>query len=174
MKYIPQRHTQNSGPFLRDSGTVGIQSLDSEVGQALVELALVLPLFFLLLFGAAEFAFLAYASIEVSNAARAGVAYGAQSHITASDFSGMQTAALSDGSNVAALSATATNFCACSSAPSSQVACSTALIVCSPEPTHPVEFVQVNTTATVNPPFHIAGLPQLFTLQGQAIMRVEQ
>lgn len=44
----------------------------SEHGQALVEMALVLPLFLLLLFGVVEMGRIGYAYITVSNAARAG------------------------------------------------------------------------------------------------------
>jgi Flp pilus assembly protein TadG len=43
-----------------------------EHGQALVEMALVLPLLFLLLFGVIEMGRIGYAYITVSNAARAG------------------------------------------------------------------------------------------------------
>lgn len=43
-----------------------------ENGQALVEMALVLPLFFLLLFGVIEMGRIGYAYITVSNASRAG------------------------------------------------------------------------------------------------------
>lgn len=43
-----------------------------EQGQALVEMALVLPLFFLLLFGVIEMGRVGYAYITVSNAAQAG------------------------------------------------------------------------------------------------------
>ncbi|MGO8720236.1 MAG: TadE/TadG family type IV pilus assembly protein [Acidobacteriaceae bacterium] len=146
----------------------------NDVGQALVELALVFPIFILLLIGAAEFGRLAYAAIEVTNAARAGVAYGAQSHITASDYTGMQTAATRDSANLTGVTATATNFCACSSAPSTQVSCTTVIASCSPAPLHSLEYVQVNTSATVDPLFYYPGLPKTFTLTGQAIMRVEQ
>ena len=53
--------------------------------------SLPLPWCFLLvpiLIGSAEFARAAYAYIEVSNAARAAVAYGAQTHATALDTAG--------------------------------------------------------------------------------------
>lgn len=43
-----------------------------EHGQALVEMAIVLPLFFLLLFGVVEMGRIGYSYITVSNAARAG------------------------------------------------------------------------------------------------------
>ena len=42
-------------------------------GQALIELALVLPLFILLLFGLIEMSILGYSYISVNNAARSGV-----------------------------------------------------------------------------------------------------
>jgi Flp pilus assembly protein TadG len=142
-----------------------------DVGQALIELALALPIYILLLLGSAEFALLAYASIEVSNAARAGVAYGAQSAATAADIAGMETAATNDGSNVAGLSATASQFCSCSSAAATQVACATAPTTCASS--RVLNYVQVNTTAAVSPPIRLPGLPITFTLRGQAIMRVE-
>lgn len=44
-----------------------------EQGQAMVELALVLPLFFLLLFGVVEMGRVGFAYVTVSNAARSGV-----------------------------------------------------------------------------------------------------
>lgn len=44
-----------------------------EQGQALVEMALVIPLFFLLLFGVIEMGRIGFAYVSVSNASRAGV-----------------------------------------------------------------------------------------------------
>ncbi|MGC1782882.1 MAG: TadE/TadG family type IV pilus assembly protein [Acidobacteriaceae bacterium] len=139
-----------------------------ESGQALVELAFTLPLLALLLLGAGEFARLAYAAIETSNAARAGVQYGAQNHVTASDFAGMQIAATDDGTDVPQIVATATHFCGCANGTVSTCAsgdCTGSRII---------EYVQVNTTATVDPLIHVPGLPTTFTLNGQAIMRVWQ
>jgi Flp pilus assembly protein TadG len=143
-------------------------AMGGDLGHALVELSLVFPILVLLLVGAAEFGSMAYATIEVSNAAHAGVQYGAQNHATASDNAGMQAAALDDGPNVTGLAATATHFCGCSNgAASSCLAtdCAGARIL---------EYVQVNTTATVSPVMYYPGLPRTFTLRGQAIMRVEQ
>jgi Flp pilus assembly protein TadG len=141
------------------------------VGQAMVELALLLPIFFLLIIGAAEFGRLAYAAIEVANAARAGAAYGAQNHITASDTANIQLAATTDGSNIANITATSTNFCSCSTGGS--VSCTNALAAC-PSPAHIIEYVQVNTTASISPIFNYPGISKIFTVSGQAIMRVEQ
>jgi len=169
----------NSNCDGKDRGTVmpaGRRVMRGDIGQALVELALIFPVFILLLVGAAEFGRLAYAAIEVTDAARAGVAYGAQSHITASDTTGMQTAATQNAPDVTGISAVATNFCACSTAPTAQNSCTSAAVTtsCSTAPAHSEEFVQVKTSAAVNTVFHYPGLPTLYTMTGQAIMRVEQ
>lgn len=140
----------------------------AESGQALVELALVAPLLCMVLIGLAEFGRFAYFAIEVSNAAHAGVQYGAQNHVTASDTAGMQTAALNDGSNVSGLTAAPSHFCQCSDGTASTCLatdCTTSRII---------EFVQVNTSATVSPMFSYPGISKSLTLTGQAIMRVEQ
>lgn len=143
----------------------------SDTGQSLVELALMFPIFILLLVGAAEFGRLAYAAIEVSNAARAGASYGSLSHITASDFPNIELAATTDAANLTGVTATATNFCACSTG--GTITCSTALTSC-PSPARIIEYVQVNTSASFDPLFHLPGIPTTFPLSGQAIMRVEQ
>jgi Flp pilus assembly protein TadG len=142
----------------------------SDAGNAIVELALLLPILVMLLVGVAELGRFAYMAIEVSNAARAGVQYGAENHVTASDTTGMQTAATTDGSNVRGISATAIHYCACASASGTAVACLPTSCTSSPI----IEYVQVNTTASVSPMFNYPGISNTLTLTGQAIMRVEQ
>lgn len=139
-----------------------------DTGQALVEVALTMPLFILLLIGAVEFGRVAYAAVEINNAARAGVQYGAQSHVTASDNAGMRQAAINDAPNVMGLTATPTHFCSCADGSASTCLatdCSGSRLI---------EHVQVNTSAVVDPLFHYPQLPPIFTLHGQAVMRVEQ
>jgi Flp pilus assembly protein TadG len=143
-------------------------SMRNTVGGAIVELALVVPIFSTLLLGAGEFARLAYAGIEVSNAARAGVAYGSQSSATASDIAGMELAATNDTPNISGMTATATQFWSCSNAPSTQ---SSSPPTCTTG-NHLLNYVQVKTTATVDAGIHVPGLPATYTLQGLAIMRV--
>jgi Flp pilus assembly protein TadG len=145
--------------------------LHHDSGHAFVELALVLPMFTVLLAGAADFARMAYAGIEVSNAARAGVQYGAQNRITAKDLAGMKQAAANDGPDVTTLVATANTSCVCTDGTS--ITCANAGTACI-APARILEYVQVNTSAAVTPLFHYPGLPTVFTLQGQATMRVEQ
>jgi Flp pilus assembly protein TadG len=143
----------------------------NDCGGAFVELALIMPMFTVLLAGAADFARLAYAGIEVSNAARAGVQYGAQNRITALDIAGMKLAATNDGPDVTSMNATATNSCVCTSGVT--ITCANAATACA-APARTLQYVQVNTTAAVSPLFHYPGLPATFNLQGQAKMRVEQ
>lgn len=143
-------------------------------GQSLLEMALVLPMLFVLLVGGAEFGRLAYGAIEAANAARAGVAYGAQGSTTAADITGMETAATNDGRDITTwatmgLSATASESCICSDGTSITCSSTTACIA----PAHVIQNVQVNTTATVDPLFRLPGLPTSYTLHAHATMRVQ-
>jgi Flp pilus assembly protein TadG len=148
-----------------------------DMGQAIVELALTVPVLLVLLVGAAEFGRLAYYAVEVSNAARAGAQYGAQSSITASDFTGMVTAAQRDAANVTltATGTTATALCACSDEPNPPTATSacSSTFSCSGS-ARIIEYVQVNTQATITPIFKYPGLSKTFIVSGQTILRVEQ
>lgn len=151
--------------FIRDRAK---RKVPGETGQALVELSLALPLLCIILIGLAEFGRFAYFAVEISNAAHAGAQYGAQNHVTASDSAGMQTAAINDGANVSGLTATATHFCVCADGTAS---------TCSPTDcsgSRIVEFVQVNTGASIGSMFNYPGLSRTLTLTGQAVMRVEQ
>ena len=149
----------------------GLGLLRRDCGQSLVELALVVPIFSVLLAGAADFARLAYAGIEVSSGARAGVQYGAQNRITALDIAGMKKAATNDASDVPSLVATASNSCVCSNG--TTITCANATTTCV-APARTIQYVQVNTSAAVSTLFQFPGVPATYTLQGQATMRVEQ
>jgi Flp pilus assembly protein TadG len=150
-------------------------------GQAFIELALVLPVFTILLVGIAEFGRLAYASIEISNAARAGVAYAAQTNTTASDTTNITLAAKQDAADFVAssLTATPTYACYCESSTgtmTSLASCTstnTNLTTCA-SPSRIAVFVQVNTSSPVATLFKFPGVASTFTLRGQATMRVQQ
>ncbi len=144
---------------------------DGDVGQALVEAALTLPLLFLILLGAAEFAWLAYNAIEVANAAKVGVAYGAQSGICG-DATGIQNAARADASDVTAtLTVTPSTAGVCSSGAACKGAGNTCLNTDCPSPDHIETILTVNTSATVNPLIHVTGLPLSYTLHGKAVQK---
>jgi hypothetical protein len=80
----------------------------------------------------------------------------------------MQQAALNDSLNISGLSATPTHFCKCGDGSASTCAATDCAS------SHIVLYVQVNTSAAVNPLIYVPGLPKSYTLRGQAIMRVEQ
>jgi Flp pilus assembly protein TadG len=140
-------------------------------GQGLVELAIVLPVLVLLLLGAAEYGRLSYAGVEVTNAAYAGAAYGSQNHATASDDTGMAAAATNEGANLAAMDAhwltsgVATQHLCASSYSATPSGCSGS---------SPIEYVKVNTQATVASLFNFPGFPSTYVLHGQALIRVRE
>ena len=136
--------------------------------SSVLELALLVPIFSAFVIGSAQFGLLCYTSIEVSQAARAGVAYGSQSSTTASDTTGMQTAATNAAPNIAGMTATASQFWVCSNSMSYHY---TAAPTCTTG-NHSIHYVQVNTSVAANPPFHLSEHPTSYTLTGLAIMRV--
>lgn len=139
-----------------------------ESGSALVETAAVLPLLITILIGGAELARVAYAAIEVSNAARAGAQYGAQNGFTASDTTGISNAAAADAANLSGLSTSSSYTCICSDGTSS---------TCQPTDCTNSKIEQtltVNTQASFNPLIRLPGLPTTYTLKGQAVQKCAQ
>jgi Flp pilus assembly protein TadG len=140
-------------------------ALGEESGQSLIEVAVSLPLLLTLLIGSAEFARLAYAAIEVSNAAKAGVQYGAQNSVTAGDTAGIQTAASNEAANLQNVTATGSKAYTCTdgSAYSAATQC-------------PSSFVEttltVTTSTTYDPLIHLPGFPGSMTLRGHAAQKV--
>lgn len=142
--------------------------LRTDAGQSLVEFAILTPVVLLLLVGAIEIGRLAYLSILVNNAARAGVSYGAQNLATAADNTGMQTAALNDGQNIAGLTAVASHYCTC--ADGSSASC----LATDCAGSHRLVYVQVNTTGLFRSLMGYPGFPASYTVNGKAVMRVAQ
>ncbi|HEV2484946.1 MAG TPA: TadE/TadG family type IV pilus assembly protein [Terracidiphilus sp.] len=150
-----------------------------ESGQALIELALSLPLLLLLLLGAAEFGRLAYMAIEVSDAAKAAAQYGAQNSTTASDSGGILLTAQKTAPYV---NSYCTNFTASAPNPPN----CTCMTNGTPNPSTPtsaactaacagyiVEVLQINTSATCNPLIHPNGFSAAgITLHGSAVQEV--
>jgi len=137
-------------------------------GQSSVELAVAVPLLMLLLLAGMDFARVFYMSSAVNSAARSGAQYGSQSVITAADAAGMIAAAKTDGSNLSALTATASQ---CTCATSTVVsACPTNYCTNAPQGT----FVTVNTSQVFTTLVTYPGIPSSTTLSGKAIMQVQQ
>jgi Flp pilus assembly protein TadG len=140
----------------------------NQCGQSLVETALAVSVCGVLMLGTAEFGRLAYAGIEISDAARSGVEYGSQSHATAADNPNMQIAASNSAPDISNLQTSATHFCKCADGTSSTCVttdCAGSRII---------EYVQVNTSATVSPLIYVPGLPKTYAISGLAVMRVVQ
>jgi hypothetical protein len=162
----------------RDGNCKAFGSARREDAQSLVELALVVPLFILLLVGSAELARVAWAAVLTSNAARAGAAWGAVNPANAGDATGgIEAAAAADGINLTGLTTTPRLTCACSSGAAIQRCITTALGVATalsdcPSPATITNYVRVNTSSTVTPLMHYPGLPRTFTVTGQSIMVV--
>jgi Flp pilus assembly protein TadG len=143
----------------------------SEEGASLIELALSMSFFTLLLLGAAELGIVIYASVEVSNGARAACQYGAMNGGTGApgsmDTAGMLNAANADAVNLPLTSPLtfSTGYPAASCTCSNGVGTST----CTPGdcPGAQIqETVTVKLQTTVNPGIHLPGLPTTFTLYG--------
>jgi Flp pilus assembly protein TadG len=133
-------------------------------GQAAVELALALPVLVVLLMIVGEFLRVYYTTIELNNAARAGVQYGIHSPANAADLQGMQQAALNDGSDTSGMTAVASMYCQCSDG--SSVSCGTAG-ACSDERV----YIEVDTAATFYTLTNWPGIPRSIALTGKAVMR---
>jgi len=150
----------------RDGNWKAFGSARREDAQSLVELALLLPLFILLLIGSAEFARFAWAAVLTSNAARAGAAWGAVNPANAGDATGgIEAAAAADSVNLTGLTTTPGLTCVCSNGNVIGNCFKTALSDC-PAPATITDYVTVNTTSTVSMFGHS------FTATGQSTMVV--
>ncbi|HLY43403.1 MAG TPA: TadE/TadG family type IV pilus assembly protein [Terracidiphilus sp.] len=143
----------------------------NESGQALVETCFSVPFILLVLLGAAELARAAYTAIEVSNAAKAAVQYGAQNTATAADLTGIQSAASNDAANLSSLKTTISTTGICSNGN----ACTGTAGTCKAtdcSTSHIETVLTVNTSTTFNSIIQIPGWSGSFNLQGQAVQKV--
>lgn len=140
----------------------------SDSGQALVEMAVILPVGLALLLGVAEVGRYANACIVVNHAARAGVQYAVQNRATASSNNQIIQAAKADAPNMVNLTVTPIHYCTCADGGSSTCAstdCSGSRII---------EYVKVDAETQMPSLFAYPGLPKSFTVKGEKIMRVSQ
>jgi Flp pilus assembly protein TadG len=161
---------------------------NDDSGAALIELALLTPLFLLLIFGAFELGRVAHYAVEVENAARAGASYGGENMGNAASSSTVIQAAQNDAPDLPSLQATPSAGCVCETlnltsgtptfSPSTgTVSCTDATITSctgtsSTVTKSVVSYVLVNTSATISPVFTVRGLPTSYTLHGYSAMRI--
>ena len=143
-----------------------------ESGTSLVEFALVAPVLILLLVGMIEIGRFAYYAILAANAARAGVAYGAQNVQTALDTTGIKNAVIADGQSLANWSAanaiTVKQLCSVNGGTPT----SPCLTGSSGPAAGTVYYVSVQVTGTFKSLLSYPGLPSSLPVSGNAIMRV--
>src|SRR5215469_3635309 len=86
----------------------------SESGQSMLELALCLPVFAILILGTAEIANIAWASVQLNNAAHAGAQFASHSRGFASDIAHIEAAAQNEAPKLTITIPTApTQTCSC-------------------------------------------------------------
>jgi Flp pilus assembly protein TadG len=164
-----------------------------QCGQALIEMAFVVPLLLLLALGVIEVGRYAYIAILVGNAARAGAAYGAQTKQASNDPTGIQNAAQYDfagstssnnspppptnGLAATTLTVTSTTACGCDSAGSiTTYGCNTAAGnpnpgVC-PTGSRWIVFVSVTAQGTFYSLFSYPGIPSSLAISRTASLPV--
>jgi Flp pilus assembly protein TadG len=132
-------------------------------GAALVELAVVIPILLLLVFGAVDFGRAYYVGLQVTNAAHAGAEYGS---LHPTDTAGITNAVKNIYPNLP--SPTVTYGCECSDGTSSIPFCSTKPTTCSG---NVVNWATVKTSTPYTPLIPWPGIPKSFTLSGAATVR---
>lgn len=142
-----------------------ISLLQDERGASLVELAVILPLFLLLLAGAVDFGRAYFLAVEIAGAARAGAEYGAQNP---TDTAGITKAVQVDAPDVAGLSVGTPSYgCECSDGTSFSSSCAA-----KPTCTYNVVYrVTVTVSATYTPIFPWPKIPSSMALSSTATMR---
>lgn len=135
-----------------------------EAGSSLVELALLLPIFLVLLVGAVDIGRVYYVAIEVRAAAQAGAIYGIENP---GDTIGMQDASLAGRSSLSGLSINATYGCECSDGSNTTAQC-TAPPACSE---NYVNYVDVTATAPYSPLFSYPGVGSSMNVIRESRMR---
>jgi len=146
---------------------------NSERGQAIIEMTLILPFFLLLLMGVIDFSRVFYTALAVTHAARAGAQFGAQSNARSQDTAGMQQAAriaAQDDIDTSALTVTATNFCMCTADGVTLTAMATCTSACASTRQIYVQVAVANTFRTL---WNYPGIPHTINLNRTAIMRAQ-
>lgn len=132
-------------------------ALKDDTGSSLVELALILPVFLVLLVGAIDFGRAYYIALEVQAASHAGAVYGIQ-HVGDSD--GIESAAEAGSGNLSGLSTSSTYGCECSDGTNASDHCAV-----TPACTYNyVTYVNVTTTVSYSPVLPYPGIAPSITI----------
>lgn len=137
----------------------------NEKGSSVLELALLIPLLVVLLMGVTELSRMFSAAMGVSQAARAGAAYGMQHGLASADLKAIENATLLSGREVPGLMATVTRVCLCSNG--SEIPCGGE--ACPGKR----GYIRVATEAEFRTSGRYPGIPDRIRLTGQAVLRHE-
>ena len=138
--------------------------LSDSDGASFIELALVLPLFLMMLVPVVDLGRGFYAAIEVTSAAHAGAMYGVENP---SDTDGMIQAAKAGASNLSDVTATAAYGCECSDGTSAVASCAS-----TPSCTYNyVSHVDVTVTSPYRTVFAYPGLPSSMNITREFRLR---
>ena len=141
----------------------------SDRGSALIEMAALSPLLLLMVFGAGDFGRIMYHAITLTNAARAGAAFGGQSNGHSGDTAGIQATAQQEATNIGTITVTSQQVCECSGGTS--VSCMTS--TCAGYGA-PMAFVEVTTSAPFTPlTASFPGIPGTANVTRTAKIRVQ-
>jgi Flp pilus assembly protein TadG len=138
-----------------------------QTGSAMIEFSLVVTVMLLLALGVFDFGLAIQQGIQVSAAAHAGAEYGATEG-NSNDVVGMQNAASAAAPGIANFSSVASTWCTCSVTSGVTVNCTTT--ICNTYDL-PIQYVQVQTSATVPILFRFAGSPLSIPLSGVSTLR---
>jgi hypothetical protein len=140
----------------------------SEVGTAIIELAIAIPVLILLALGVADFGRMFFTGITVANAARAAAEYGASSIDNSKDTAKINQAGRDEGGDVSGILVTSSRFCRCTDG--SVPSCDTGSCAGS----YPMEvFVKAYAHKTVNLMLRYPGLPASMTFRDSATFRAQ-
>ncbi len=152
-------------------------------GSAFVEFALTLPLLFLLTMGATDFGRMFFNAITVANAAGTGAFYGAQGNVNAANSDTIEARAKDDAINLTGVSASATQFCECPVAGTSDFTSKPTPISCDLAATPgscpdggyslPAVYVRADVLQDFRTLGPYPGIPEVTHLKREAFMRVQ-
>ena len=136
-------------------------------GNALIEVALLLPIMILMLLGVADFGVILNQDLRVADSARS-AAEAATTYTWANNMSYVRLVGNSSASGIPGYSIAATQYCLCAPgtaqfACASHTACGTYGV--------PNQYVQVTATAQLPLLFSIKGLPSTYSVKSVAIAR---
>ena len=145
-----------------------MKKLKSQSGVAAIEMAVATPLIILMLMGTIDFGRVYYTAVTVSNAARAGVSYGALDPSHADNLEKMEEVAESEARNISPDKVVAENFCECKDGSTAD---------CEDDDSCKDGSMRVFVKVTVQKTFKTIvgypGIPETVTLTRDAIMRAE-